>query len=83
MKAFKNLTIQEKPRRTKQEYKREVYNIIRKNKKYQNDLHYEYFVVELCKGLLENVDREIINEVIKVLQKMKQKCKYETSSTES
>lgn len=51
MKAFKNLTIQEKPRRTKQEYKREVYDIIRKNKKYQNDLHYEYFVVELCKGL--------------------------------
>ncbi|WUR05199.1 uncharacterized protein VNE69_12184 [Vairimorpha necatrix] len=75
MKQLRKLSVRQVQKRTKQEHRREVYNIVRNNKKYIEDPNYEYFINELLKGLLEDVEYKTVNEVVKSLQKIKQKNK--------
>ncbi|EQB60134.1 hypothetical protein NAPIS_ORF02311 [Vairimorpha apis BRL 01] len=67
-----NLSIKEKPNyKTKQEYKREALLFLNKNRQYINDPNYKYFVVDIVKGLCNDVQFDVLNDLIKCLQRIK------------
>lgn len=77
MKQLKKLSLQSNPYRSKEEFRKEAYTIIRANSKFYRDKNYQFFIIEILKGLLENVEIETVNEIIKKLQKIKQRKKVE------